>query len=169
MIIKMKKYDSYKDSGVDWIGMIPSHWDIKRIKHTTYVKGRIGWQGMRSGEFCVYVLKCKDGSFYKGQTNDFPRRMKEHEKGEVSWTSKNLPFEIIHWEVFETRDEVVKREDYLKSGLGREWLQKSYENKTLKVFERQADAWVDETKTNIGYEINFTKYFLPIQTFEVIG
>lgn len=29
----MKKYDSYKNSGVDWIGEIPSHWDCKRLKH----------------------------------------------------------------------------------------------------------------------------------------
>jgi len=27
----MKKYDNYKDSGVEWIGEIPSHWDITRI------------------------------------------------------------------------------------------------------------------------------------------
>ena len=28
----MKKYDSYKDSGIEWIGMIPSHWDITRLR-----------------------------------------------------------------------------------------------------------------------------------------
>lgn len=30
---RMKKYDSYKDSGVEWIGEIPSHWDRIRIKN----------------------------------------------------------------------------------------------------------------------------------------
>ena len=25
----MKRYDSYKDSGVEWIGEIPSHWKSK--------------------------------------------------------------------------------------------------------------------------------------------
>jgi len=29
----MKRYDSYKDSGVEWIGEIPSHWGRKRLKH----------------------------------------------------------------------------------------------------------------------------------------
>lgn len=47
----MKKYDDYKDSGIEWIGEIPKHWSLKKIKHTTYVKGRIGWQGLRSDEF----------------------------------------------------------------------------------------------------------------------
>jgi hypothetical protein len=30
----MKKYDNYKDSGIDWIGEIPSHWSNTRIKFT---------------------------------------------------------------------------------------------------------------------------------------
>lgn len=29
----MKKYDEYKDSGVEWIGEVPSHWEKVRIKH----------------------------------------------------------------------------------------------------------------------------------------
>jgi type I restriction enzyme S subunit len=28
----MKKYDNYKDSGIDWIGDIPEHWHITKIK-----------------------------------------------------------------------------------------------------------------------------------------
>lgn len=28
----MKKYDNYKDSGVEWIGKIPEHWDVKKLK-----------------------------------------------------------------------------------------------------------------------------------------
>ena len=27
----MKKYDSYKDSGVEWIGEIPSEWECLRL------------------------------------------------------------------------------------------------------------------------------------------
>lgn len=29
----MKKYDSYKDSGIEWIGEIPSHWTLNKVKH----------------------------------------------------------------------------------------------------------------------------------------
>lgn len=28
-----KKYDTYKDSGIEWIGEVPSHWEILSIKH----------------------------------------------------------------------------------------------------------------------------------------
>ena len=40
-----------KDSGVEWIGEIPEHWTTKKIKHTSYVKGRIGWKGLTSDEY----------------------------------------------------------------------------------------------------------------------
>jgi type I restriction enzyme S subunit len=29
----MKKYDTYKDSGIEWIGEIPKHWKIQRLKY----------------------------------------------------------------------------------------------------------------------------------------
>jgi type I restriction enzyme S subunit len=29
----MKKYDTYKPSGVEWLGEIPEHWETRRIKH----------------------------------------------------------------------------------------------------------------------------------------
>ena len=29
----MKKYDNYKDSGVEWIGEIPEHWNINRLRN----------------------------------------------------------------------------------------------------------------------------------------
>ena len=29
----MKQYDSYKDSGVEWIGNVPSHWEVVRTRY----------------------------------------------------------------------------------------------------------------------------------------
>src|SRR5665213_3891035 len=31
--MQIEKYPVYKDSGVDWLGKIPEHWNTKRIKH----------------------------------------------------------------------------------------------------------------------------------------
>ncbi|HOZ46557.1 MAG TPA: restriction endonuclease subunit S [Candidatus Hydrogenedentes bacterium] len=44
-------YPKYKDPGIPWLGAVPSQWEVKRIKHTTYLKGRIGWQGLNSSEY----------------------------------------------------------------------------------------------------------------------
>ena len=43
--------DAMKDSGLKWIGAIPSDWEITRIKYMSSLKGRIGWQGLTSEEY----------------------------------------------------------------------------------------------------------------------
>lgn len=40
-----------KASGIPWIGRIPEHWKTIRIKNVAYLKGRIGWQGLKSNEY----------------------------------------------------------------------------------------------------------------------
>ncbi len=47
----MKKYLKKKNSEIQWVGEIPEYWKIQKIKYSSYVKGRIGWQGLRSDEF----------------------------------------------------------------------------------------------------------------------
>jgi type I restriction enzyme, S subunit len=29
----MKHYSAYKDSGIQWLGKIPTHWQVKRLKY----------------------------------------------------------------------------------------------------------------------------------------
>ncbi|NQX56869.1 restriction endonuclease subunit S [Pedobacter panaciterrae] len=33
----MKRYDNYKDSGIEWIGEIPEHWDVRPLKHLSKI------------------------------------------------------------------------------------------------------------------------------------
>lgn len=40
-----------KDSGIAWIGEIPAEWGTVKIKYTSWLKGRIGWQGLTSAEY----------------------------------------------------------------------------------------------------------------------
>ncbi|PNK01769.1 hypothetical protein CEP10_18400, partial [Cylindrospermopsis raciborskii S07] len=32
-----KRYPAYKDSGVEWLGKIPEHWEVKRLKDVALV------------------------------------------------------------------------------------------------------------------------------------
>lgn len=50
-ITQYKPYPKYKSSGVEWIGEIPAGWEVNKIKFTSYVKGRVGWHGLRYDEF----------------------------------------------------------------------------------------------------------------------
>lgn len=74
-------------------------------------------------KYFVYVLKSeKDGRLYKGQTSDLARRLEEHNSGKVKSTKGFMPWNLVYFETFETREEAVLREKYLKTGIGREFL-----------------------------------------------
>lgn len=47
----MKQYERYKDSGIQWLGNIPRHWSVVPLKYNLSLKGRIGWNGLKSDEF----------------------------------------------------------------------------------------------------------------------
>jgi type I restriction enzyme S subunit len=49
--MSLPRYGKYKESGIVWLGKIPTEWNAKRIKHTTYLKGRVGWKGLTSDEY----------------------------------------------------------------------------------------------------------------------
>lgn len=38
-------YVPMRDSGVDWLGKIPAHWEVRKLKSLAEVKGRIGFRG----------------------------------------------------------------------------------------------------------------------------
>ena len=39
-----------KPSGIDWIGDIPEHWEIKKLKYFSNVKGRVGFKGYSASD-----------------------------------------------------------------------------------------------------------------------
>ena len=39
----MKRYESYKDSGVKWLGEIPGHWEVRKIKYTFKERSQKGF------------------------------------------------------------------------------------------------------------------------------
>lgn len=40
-----------KDSGVEWIGQIPEHWNTKKFKYAMSIKARLGWKGLKADEY----------------------------------------------------------------------------------------------------------------------
>ena len=41
-----------KPSGVEWLGEVPAHWaEAIKIKYVSSLKGRLGWQGLKAGEY----------------------------------------------------------------------------------------------------------------------
>jgi type I restriction enzyme S subunit len=40
-----------KDSGLEWIGEIPIHWEISRLDYLFNLFGRVGWKSLKSDEY----------------------------------------------------------------------------------------------------------------------
>ncbi|ARN57577.1 GIY-YIG nuclease superfamily protein [Sedimentisphaera salicampi] len=77
--------------------------------------------------FWVYVIINKEaGKRYIGQTENLGRRLAEHNGASINkhrFTSKYAGrWELVHCEKYSTRSESMKREAWLKTGIGREWL-----------------------------------------------
>lgn len=76
--------------------------------------------------FYVYVLRSLKNHYrYIGQTNDLQRRIEEHNSGLTQSIRFQIPFALEYYEEYETRVEAQKREKFLKTGKGREWLDKN--------------------------------------------
>ena len=64
----------------------------------------------------IYVLRCADGSFYRGVTRrSVEERVSEHNRGLIKgYTSKRLPVELLFSETYERVDEAVAAERRIK-------------------------------------------------------
>jgi putative endonuclease len=75
----------------------------------------------------VYILEsASTGKRYIGQTDDLERRLAEHNSREhnlCKFTSRHPgPWRLVYHETCETRSEAMRRERWLKSGVGRQWI-----------------------------------------------
>lgn len=63
----------------------------------------------------TYIVKCSDGTFYTGWTNDLTRRMEAHNQGRgAKYTKARRPVTLIYYETFEIKEEAMKREYAIK-------------------------------------------------------
>ena len=71
----------------------------------------------------LYVLESLNSKFrYVGITSDINRRINQHNKGYSKSTKNFKPFKIKLIEQFDSYKEARKREIFLKSGVGRKYL-----------------------------------------------
>lgn len=73
--------------------------------------------------FYVYIISSKVRNYiYVGLSDNVKRRFLQHQKGSNKTTKPYRPFSLVHVEDFSTRAEARKKEKYLKSGTGKEWI-----------------------------------------------
>ena len=64
--------------------------------------------------FFVYLLRCSDGSYYCGQTDDIENRLQQHYAGEIGYTSTRKPVVLVWQGEFDTRVGAIAFERQLK-------------------------------------------------------
>lgn len=73
--------------------------------------------------FYAYVIKSlKAEYFYKGHCENLEKRLKEHNSGMTVSIRNYIPFIVVYFEEYKTRQEAIEREKYFKSAAGRRFL-----------------------------------------------
>src|SRR5690606_16353477 len=56
-----------KPSGVDWLGDVPEHWNAPiKMKYISFLKGRLGWQGLKASEYTDHGPYVVSSAHFKG-------------------------------------------------------------------------------------------------------
>jgi putative endonuclease len=67
-------------------------------------------------QFWVYILRCGDGSYYTGHTDDLEKRLWQHREGKGSdWTRRRRPVELVWCDWAGTRYEALEFERRVKN------------------------------------------------------
>lgn len=79
--------------------------------------------------YFVYVLRSqKDEQLYTGFTDNLERRLKDHNNGFEPSTRSRRPFDLIYYESCVCKQDALSREKYLKSGIGKKFIQYRLKN-----------------------------------------
>jgi len=102
------------------------------VENASTLAGKLEWWNLPAGRqvgirslrmFFVYAItSTKRKYLYVGLTADLKRRILEHNSGKNKTTRPYSPFELLYSESFPNRQSARKREKYLKSGAGKEFL-----------------------------------------------
>ena len=63
----------------------------------------------------MYVVECRDGSYYTGYTTDVKKRLAVHNSGKgAKYTRARLPVKLIYVEAFASKEEAMSAEALFK-------------------------------------------------------
>ena len=63
----------------------------------------------------TYILRCADGTYDCGWTNNLDRRLKAHNEGKgAKYTRSRRPVALVYYEAFSTKEEAMRREYEIK-------------------------------------------------------
>ena len=71
----------------------------------------------------AYVLQSEQQDYlYKGSCRNLKKRLQDHKAGRVSRTKNRRPLTLVYFEYFDSYTDARKKENYLKTGAGRDFI-----------------------------------------------
>lgn len=104
------RYESYKDTGVEWLGEIPEHWEIKRFKHIFKEKKATSNLDLNSGSISFGKVVYKDDEKITEATK---RSYQVLNKGEFLINPLNLNYDLISLRIALSDKDVVVSSGYI--------------------------------------------------------
>jgi putative endonuclease len=87
--------------------------------------------------FYVYIIESiRYGTYYIGQTNNLPERLRRHNNGIVKSTKSRKPYRLCYFEEFDTRSEAMFREYEIKKKYNTERRRKMIISFDRKIIEK---------------------------------
>lgn len=72
-------------------------------------------EGQSSAPFYVYIVRCSNGSYYVGSTQDLQQRLKAHNDARAAqYTSIRRPVKLVYSETYDSAAAADRRERQLK-------------------------------------------------------
>ncbi|WP_028321713.1 hypothetical protein [Desulfatiglans anilini] len=96
--MKHRAYSAYKPSGMEWVGDIPEHWDVRRIKHVASIQFSSVDKHTIEGEKPVRLCNYMDVYY-----NDFIKEGIEFLSATAT-RSEITKFQLRHGDVLVTKD-----------------------------------------------------------------
>lgn len=70
---------------------------------------------IQNKKFCVYILLCRDGSYYVGYTSNIHKRVEDHQnKRGCTYTQSRTPLQLVYTEEYDTKADALRREKSIK-------------------------------------------------------
>lgn len=96
-------YPVYRESGIEWLGKIPDHWEVKALKFFSSLKARIGFHGLSSKDFINEGAYCITGTDFKNGSVDFKNCYYVSE----SWYEFDKNIQVRNHDLLVTKDGTI--------------------------------------------------------------
>ena len=129
--VQLQKYPAYKDSEIEWVGKVPDHWTVKKLKHLFVEKKKTSNPGLNCGSISFGKVVYKDDEKVTEATKSSYQEVLE---GDFLINPLNLNYDLISLRIALSQINVVVSSGYIVLQNKIE-LDKDYFNYLLHIFD----------------------------------